>query len=116
AVRAVACVCLMLVLCLTSSGCALFGKKGGTADRSATARDKGTKDRIPDPVPTFPEAAEQKELDGILAGQVVDAFNRHPNEGVIRWVCLDDPKEKEGENDKIGVAVSPEGYFTIQGL
>jgi thiol-disulfide isomerase/thioredoxin len=107
----------MWLLCLTSSGCSLFSKKGGSADRSAAARQPAEKDRVPpDPSPVIPTSAETRELEGILAGQVVDAFNRHPNEAVIRWVCLDDPKDKAAENDRIAVAVSPEGYFTIQGL
>lgn len=47
----------------------------------------------------------------ILAGRVIDNYSRPPANTSIRWVSLDD--KKETEND---VSVTPEGYFTIQGL
>jgi thiol-disulfide isomerase/thioredoxin len=50
---------------------------------------------------------------GILAGQVVDSYNRKPPPTLIQVVCLDD---KQPAGAPIDVAADSMGYFTIQGL
>jgi thiol-disulfide isomerase/thioredoxin len=50
---------------------------------------------------------------GILAGQVVDSYNRKPPPTLIQVVCLDD---KQPTGAPIDVAADSMGYFTIQGL
>jgi len=93
------------------TGCqSLFGK------RSADARPVSGPDRGP---ATFPGASNPNvnkgdgEMGGLLAGYVIDDYNNHPDNTYIRWVCVDEPQDKQAPID---VAVSPQGYFTIRGL
>jgi thiol-disulfide isomerase/thioredoxin len=121
---------LMAGLCLTGPGCALFKKTGGSSDRQplfSTAGGKapakfpsgdpllptpGGNNGIAPPPPTAAGPAPGENA--LLAGRVVDAFNRPPaNTTYIRWACLEENKENGAPID---VTVSPEGYFTIQGL
>src|SRR5262249_52301184 len=53
------------------------------------------------------------DVNGILAGTVIDRSSQKPQEVYIRYVCLDDAKQAEAPID---VAVMPGGYFTIRGL
>src|SRR5208283_2537292 len=73
------------------------------------------KDKVPDAKPVYPlarGAGGVTELDGVLAGRVIDGIGQ-PADAQIRWVCLDEPKQAE---TPIDVAVNSQGYFMIQGL
>ncbi len=112
--------------CLGLSGCSLFEKNKSGADRPTSALNTGGP-----PPARFPGAgdpllgsrpgnsqgnssqASQSEPGGIIAGSVLDHFNRHPQEAFVDYVCLDEPK---GQEAPISVAVSPQGFFTIRGL
>ena len=117
AVRAAAC-SVPLALCFALTGCSFFKQFG--------------KDRPPEssgvPPAQFPTGGYANQggagnvapaygvsnpanQGAILAGRVIDNYSRPPANTSIRWVSLDD--KKETEND---VSVTPEGYFTIQGL
>jgi thiol-disulfide isomerase/thioredoxin len=122
---------LVLALCLGPTGCSLFKKRpdanaapaGGGAGlpppRFPTAGDPLT-GPSPGPAPTNQPtsnnnlnttAAATSVPGAILAGRVIDGFSRPPANTSIRWVSLDDKAATEQE-----VSVTPEGYFTIQGL
>jgi len=55
------------------------------------------------------------ELDGVLAGRVVDGYDRPPGKVFIR-VTLVDPKNPDAKPKEVGVSPNAEGYFVIQGL
>lgn len=107
---------IVLTLCLTETGCALFAKKSseGSGGRwwegTTTAQQKKELAPPSDPL-TSPTSTPQ--LGGMLAGRVIDSASGTPNNAYIRWTCLEEPSSQEAPID---VAVSPEGYFTIQGL
>lgn len=111
---------LLAALCIAPSGCSLVKKI--TKNQPSEPRDS-----MPPP-PQFPTGGTPQPVGGgnvtptnavsnpgnqgaILAGRVIDGFSRPPGNTSIRWVNLED--KKETEND---VSVTPEGYFTIQGL
>jgi thiol-disulfide isomerase/thioredoxin len=110
-VRIVPCVIVMAGLGLSLIGCSVFNRRPAAADRAADAKD-ATPFRPPEPQPATGRGPSDNDLGGLLAGRVIDGNNNLPSEAYVRWVCLED-KEKEAPVD---VAVSPEGYFTIQGL
>jgi thiol-disulfide isomerase/thioredoxin len=110
-VRIVPCVIVMAGLGLGLTGCSVFNRRPGGPDRTADARD-ATPFRPPEPQGVSGRGPSDADLGGLLAGRVIDSSNNHPSDAYIRWVCLED-KETETPVD---VAVSPDGYFTIQGL
>jgi len=111
AVRTVPCLIVFAALCLGLTGCSLFNKRPASGDRAAaTSSDQPFKP--PEPAPVAGRGPTDGELGGLLAGRVIDSYNNRPADAYVRWVCLED-KEQETPVD---VAVSPEGYFTIQGL
>src|SRR5262245_62920733 len=63
--------------------------------------------------PLAQSAAPAPNLDGILAGQVIDRATGRPVSAKIRWVCLEEAKEEDG---RIDVATDNKGFFIIQGL
>lgn len=110
---------LLAALCVALGGCSLVKKI--TKNQPSEPRDHM-------PPPQFPTGGAPQPAGGgnvtptnavsnpgnqgaILAGRVIDGFSRPPGNTSIRWVNLED--KNETEND---VSVTPEGYFTIQGL
>ncbi len=111
---------LLLALCIGVSGCSLFNKRQNNekpAEGAGAPPPKfPTSAAAPTPAPTANAAANPAVTNpanqgAILAGRVIDGFSRPPGNTSIRWVNLDE--NKDTEND---VSVTPEGYFTIQGL
>jgi thiol-disulfide isomerase/thioredoxin len=114
---------VVLSLCLGLTGCSLLSKRP-SADRASanggsglppakfpTANDPltgGPNTSANQPAPSNNQAAQPGAM---LAGRVIDGFSRPPANTSIRWAPLDDKGGGEQE-----VAVTPEGYFTIQGL
>jgi len=119
AVRALACAG-SLALCLALTGCSLF--KQSSKERAPEGGGIPPP-KFPTGDPLVPNAAANSNVTpangvtnsanqgAILAGRVIDGYSRPPVNTSIRWVSLDDKKETENE-----VSVTPEGYFTIQGL
>lgn len=132
--RAVSCMLLLAVLSLTSTGCSMFGKKSGSGGSSGLF---GKRDAPPpkypanDPLlpgtganpPPFPVAppaaggaAPQASAGGdvtLLAGSVVDSYDRPMGNTFIRWVCLEENRETGAPID---VSTDARGNFIIQGL
>src|SRR5215510_3990346 len=110
-----------LVLCVALTGCSNFKQFG--KDRPPDHSNAGG--AAPPRFPTGGSADQgiagnstpmnsvtnQANQGAILAGRVIDSYSRPPANTSIRWVSLDD--KKDAEND---ISVTPEGYFTIQGL
>lgn len=123
AVRAAACAG-SLALCFALTGCSLF-KQSSKEPAAPQAGGGVPPPKFPTGDPLAPNAAaaannnvtptngvtNSANQGAILAGRVIDGFSRPPTNTSIRWVSLDDKKETENE-----VSVTPEGYFTIQGL
>lgn len=94
--------CLLVVASLTLAGCSAFGKKAPTPasrppDIPHQPRTEGT---------NLPEGAN-----GLLAGKVIDSFNRRPPITQIQVVAV-----PGGEPTIPPVMTDTMGYFTIQRL
>ena len=102
--------CLMLAC---SSGCQLFNKKSSGPDTPFLgAKEKDSPKFVPSSDPLIGGPVGPSELEGLLAGRVIDGSGR-PADAQIRWICLDNSKEEE---TPLEVAVNGQGYFMIQGL
>ncbi|HYV34077.1 MAG TPA: TlpA disulfide reductase family protein [Gemmataceae bacterium] len=114
--RIVPCILVLAFLLAGSTGCQLFNKKnsdeGGPFLPAKNKNEKPKADPVASSDPLIGGGNSGVEVDGILAGRVMDGAGR-PADAQIRWVCLDDPKE---ESPPIDVAVDQQGYFMIQGL
>jgi thiol-disulfide isomerase/thioredoxin len=102
---------MVLALGLGLTGCTLFNKRPASGDKGIPSSND-LPFKTPDPAPVTGRGPTDAELGGLLAGRVIDSYNSRPAEAYVRWVCLED-KDQETPVD---VAVSSEGYFTIQGL
>jgi thiol-disulfide isomerase/thioredoxin len=111
AVRIVPCVIVVALVSLNLTGCSVFNKRPANGDRAAAPND-ALPFKPPEPQPVSGRGPSDAELGGLLAGRVIDRANNRPAEAFIRWVCLEDKEEET----PVDVAVSAEGYFTIQGL
>ncbi len=87
------------------------GASGGTPFMGATAQGSGRPAAPVDPLEQT--SRPPPDLDGILAGQVVDRVTGRPVSAKIRWTCLEESKE---EGDRIYVDTDNKGFFIIQGL
>lgn len=104
-----------LAACLGLAGCATFGKKGSTAPASQPPVGRGVAtpaDRVGAQPPD--RAAPNGTLNGVLAGQVLDSYNRAPPSVYIQVAEARDSAAPAGA--PIEVAADSQGYFTIQGL
>jgi thiol-disulfide isomerase/thioredoxin len=128
--RALCSVLLLVVLPFSATGCAIFGKKEGSGERHGgfawfKKKDSATNPpppKFPDPLtapgtvppPTSsPTAQSGSAAEALLAGRVVDAYNRPANNSYVRLVQLDSAKDGGAPID---VATSADGYFIIPGL
>jgi thiol-disulfide isomerase/thioredoxin len=108
-----ACVALM-ALSLAVAGCKMFGKKSSDAAPNTARGPAGAA-----PNPAGDRAAAPANANGIIAGQIIDNFNRKPPPTTIQIVSVQDTKETGGA--PITVKLDPvnadaQGYFTIQNL
>ena len=106
-------VCLLLVVCLGLAGCKNSGRTDGLppAPLGSSGGGSGGSFRPTPPLTglnTPPPGAE-----GLLAGQVLDSFNKHPDNVSIQIVDLQDSRPS---SRPIEVEPLEKGYFTIQGL
>lgn len=108
---------IVLALCFVGlPGCALFKKSTTDAKPSGGAANPGG------PAPAQFPGGKDPLLNGgnvsankpgaVLAGRVLDPYGQPPANTFIRLVSVD-AKESSPSSE---VAVTPEGYFTIQGL
>jgi thiol-disulfide isomerase/thioredoxin len=102
-----------MALSLTMAGCKMFGKKPASSTPNpatgAPVADRGGFDR------TAPPAG----VNGLLAGQIVDSFNRKPPPTTIQVVSVQDGKETGAAPITVKhdpVSTDTNGYFTIQNL
>ena len=79
------------VLCLGLAGCSLFGKKNSAADTSTRTSTGGGGTARPG-TPVADTAPAPSLPNGLLAGQVLDSFNRRASGVLIQVVDLQDPK------------------------
>ncbi len=108
----------LVSLCLALTGCNTFGKKGQPSPAAVATRPtvdpnlppRGGPD-VPPPVTAPPSPVP--EANGILAGQVVDSYNRTPP---ATFIEVSSPGEPGKAGAPIEVAADGQGYFTIQGL
>ncbi len=131
--RALAAVLLLAVLATGAPGCALFGKREGSAERHGPFANWFKKKdssvnapppKFPDPItsppgsvtppPTpAPTAQATNTSEALFAGQVIDVYNRPANNTYIRLVQLDGPTDGKAPVD---VPTTGDGYFIIPGL
>jgi thiol-disulfide isomerase/thioredoxin len=116
-VRVLACVVLLLAS-LLMAGCSTFGKKSATASPGgrASADMKLAAQDGPAPAPAAPPPAGATLTagSGILAGQILDNYNRRPPPTYIQVSA--DRDAPAGRAAPIEVAADKDGYFLIQGL
>src|SRR5262245_36003441 len=117
AVRVVPCVIVTACFGLLLAGCSSTNRRSGGGGSSDTpfmgARSQGN-GRASEPTdPILQSGGTAPNLDGVLAGQVIDLTTGRATSASIRWVCLDDGK---GAEANIDVATDERGYFVIQGL
>jgi thiol-disulfide isomerase/thioredoxin len=95
------------------AGCTLFGKKSAVPPPPPPP-SPGTYPPV-DPIGTSTRdgAPATSPAGGILAGQVVDSYDRRPPATFIQVVEL---QGKKTDGAPIEVAADSQGYFTIQGL
>jgi thiol-disulfide isomerase/thioredoxin len=116
AVRAVGCLCVAACCLLGLGGCSLFGKKSQTRDNPRPAAPPAGADFAP-PAPTpsgVADRAPPPDVNGLLAGRVVDSYDRPPPPTFIQVVSA-----QEGPNSKgapIEAAADSMGFFMIRGL
>jgi thiol-disulfide isomerase/thioredoxin len=105
----------LVVVCLALTGCNLPGKRQPapppkpTPFTGAPPAPEGGPSATP--VSTS-GGAVPAGVNGLLAGQVLDKFNRRPTGVYIQVIDIDDPKPSA----RLDVPASKEGYFTIKGL
>lgn len=111
--RVAACVGL-LAMCLAMTGCKMFGKKSNASTSNPAPAGQYT----PAERAIADRTAPPQGVNGLIAGQVIDSFNRKPPPTVIQIVSLD---AKDPNAAPITVKLDPvnadaNGYFTIQNL
>jgi thiol-disulfide isomerase/thioredoxin len=109
----------MLALCLGLAGCSLFGKKSPNAGPTPPAHPPAPAARPggSPPPPDPPGGAAASPFSGILAGQVIDSYNRRPPPTHIKVVQVKDKDGKDHAPIELDwVAADSNGYFMIQKL
>src|SRR6516225_9781414 len=116
AVRAMACVCL-IAACVTLAGCSTFFGKKSKDRANPPASQPGDSGRIGSSGSVGAAPVERTggtEVNGILAGRVVDTYDNRPPPTFIQVIPTSAGKEAKGA--PIEVAVDTQGYFTVHGL
>jgi thiol-disulfide isomerase/thioredoxin len=103
-----------MAMCLAATGCKMFGKKSNASTSNPAPAGQYT----PAERAVADRTAPPQGVNGIIAGQVIDSFNRKPPPTVIQVVSLD---AKDPNAAPITVKLDPvnadtNGYFTIQNL
>lgn len=105
----------LLAACLCLTGCSLFGKKSGAGNPAPRNPTDGPAPpalgRPPAPAET---TSNPSPGSGVLAGQILDRYNRHPGGVLIRVTDLEDTRQPAAA--PIERQADEQGYFTIAGL
>jgi thiol-disulfide isomerase/thioredoxin len=116
-VRVAPCLIVAASVCLTFVGCSSTNRRQGNGSGDGVFMGAGPQpaaNKKPESTdPIFSTAGPSPEIEGMLAGYVLDGATGRPVSASIRWVCLDDPK---GAEAPIDVATDARGNYTIQGL
>jgi thiol-disulfide isomerase/thioredoxin len=114
-----ACVCFLAV-CLGVVGCTTlsnFGKKLTGKDKPPPGQPPSSQTALPAP-PDNPGLASTErvpqEVNGVLAGRVLDSYDRRPPPTFIQVVLAQD--NRSSKSQPLEVATDSQGYFTIHGL
>lgn len=105
--------CLLLMFVIGLSGCSSFGKKA-TGSNNGGARPAPAANTAPPPPYTGSIGAVNPPptVNGVLAGQVIDGYQRRLNSTIVQVVETDGARP----GAPIEVPVDNQGYFTVQGL
>lgn len=108
---------LVMLAVFLPTGCSSIGKKSAVAPSSGEGKPavaSGERGGAPREVENAPLAPPPPPAaSGVLAGQVLDSFNRRPANAYIQVVEAGSDTSKSAPID---VAADSLGYFTIQGL
>jgi thiol-disulfide isomerase/thioredoxin len=106
----------LLAACLCVTGCSLFGKKSASTTPSGPRTpDSNTAPQFPTRErPSAEPVSTVSQANGVLAGQILDRYNRRPANVYIRVVDLEDTREPKAA--PIEKQADEQGYFTIAGL
>jgi thiol-disulfide isomerase/thioredoxin len=111
--RALSCVGLVLV-CLGQVSCGSVGPKKPAGDRPRPSLDLNQPGLPGQPPPLGGGMPASAANSGILAGQVLDSYNRRPPPTVIQITAIQQANEPKAA--PLEVAADPQGYFVIQSL
>src|SRR5579872_5350885 len=105
----------LVAVCLGLAGCSSFGKKKPKADAARPFTGAPAA-----PAPTAVAANDTPGapagVDGILAGQVLDRFNRRPARASIQIIDLQETRTASAARIEKEIGPRDDGYFTIPGL
>jgi hypothetical protein len=102
----------LVAVFLAVPGCSLFGKKQAAAP--SAPKPQAAPNPTPQPnAPIVPTSA-RPEINGLLAGQVLDKFNRRPAGACIEITDLENTTTPAAA--PINIWADGQGYFTIPGL
>jgi thiol-disulfide isomerase/thioredoxin len=108
----------LVAVCLGLAGCSLFGKKQTGTGGSRPFLGSGPASGSPAPVAAETTATDPSTpppgASGLLAGQVLDRFNRHPSKVFIQVVDLQESSGPPAA--RLEVESQQDGYFVVQGL
>jgi thiol-disulfide isomerase/thioredoxin len=106
----------MFCLCLT--GCNTFGKKSQGKQNLATGASGGPGSSGPAEGAGFAPGSQAlpPEVGGILAGRVLDSYDRQPPLTYIRLIPAQDKDAGTAKAAPIEVATDGQGFFTIHNL
>jgi thiol-disulfide isomerase/thioredoxin len=113
-VRALASLCV-IACCLGLAGCSLFGRK--TASKPNQAPRPGGEVGWPPaeaPAAAIADRPAPAASSGILAGRVIDSYDRNPPPAYIQVVAAQDAGAPKGA--PVEVATDAQGYFAIHDL
>ncbi|HEV3118804.1 MAG TPA: redoxin family protein [Gemmataceae bacterium] len=110
--RVVACIC-WTACCLSLAGCSVFGKKNQTPPNPPAAPLAATGWSTTPAGNSGAPAQTTARGGAILAGRVLDSYERRPPATFIQVVAAGDAN---GKGAPIEIAADEQGFFTIHGL
>jgi thiol-disulfide isomerase/thioredoxin len=111
-VRIVPCISL-ISFCLGLAGCSTFGKKANPPPRAPTAPPFAPQSTAAVAVPQSDPLTPATGNTGILAGQIIDSYNRQP---AVTYIQVTAATEKGAPAAAPIEVRADHGYFTIPGL
>jgi thiol-disulfide isomerase/thioredoxin len=102
-----------MVCCLGPVGCNTFGKKSQEKQDQPSASAGGT-GNAPLGGPGYAERTQPSTVSGVLAGRVLDSYDRNPPPAFIKVVLAS--ANNGSAQDPVEVATDGQGFFAIRGL